>query len=161
MEALVLHRYSLPNGLQVWFQPNPGSESVAILLALRAGLRYENNCNNGISHLVEHMLFAGTERWSAKQLRQVIAECGGRMNGWTGAERTAIFAHVSVQDFDLALDWLSQVVFHPTFPAERIERERRVIFQEGRGRRGWLLKKLDALGKEFKSSWKDIQDLFR
>lgn len=142
----MLHRYSLPNGLQVWFQPNPGSESVAILLALRAGLRYEDGDNNGISHFVEHMLFAGTERWSAKQLRQVITQCGGRMNGWTGVERTVIFAHVSVPDFDLGLDWLSQVVFHSAFPAERIERERRVIFQEGRGRRGWLLRKLNAHG---------------
>lgn len=141
-----LHQYTLSNGLRIWFQPNPASASVAALIAVRSGLRYEAPANNGISHMVEHMLFAGTERWTAEEIREQIPRRGGRRNAWTGLERTVYFTHVSAQDLDVALEWLSQVVFHPTFPAEQIERERRVIVQERRGRHGWLLKRLEALG---------------
>ena len=53
---------------------------------------------------------------------------------------------MSAQDFDIALGWLAEVVFHPTFPADKVDKERQVIFQERSGRYGWLLNALDALG---------------
>jgi len=145
-EPFPLHRHTLPNGLRVWCQPRPDSESVATLLVVRAGSRYEDPSNNGVSHYVEHMLFTGTERWTEEEIKEVIRRRGGRWNGWTSEERTTYFAHVSAQDFDIALDWLAEVVFHPTFPPEKVDKERQVIFQERSGRYGWLLNALDALG---------------
>jgi predicted Zn-dependent peptidase len=141
-----LQRYTLPNGLSVWCQPRPDSESVAALLVIRAGSRYENLSNNGVSHYVEHMLFTGTERWNEEELKEVITRRGGQWNGWTGSERTTYFAHVSAQDFDIALDWLAEVVFHPTFPEGKVDKERQVIFQERWGHYGWLINTLDAMG---------------
>jgi predicted Zn-dependent peptidase len=144
--ASVLHRHTLSNGLRIWCQPRPNSESVAALLVLRAGSRYETQIDNGVSHFVEHMVFTGTERWSESEIKSVITRRGGRWNGFTGPERTTYFAQVAVQDLDLALDWLAQIVFHPTFPADKVDKERRVIFQERWGRYGWLVNKLDDLG---------------
>jgi predicted Zn-dependent peptidase len=141
-----LQRHTLPNGLRIWCEPRPDSASVAALLVVRAGSRYETRANNGVSHFVEHMVFTGSERWSEPEIKSVITRRGGRWNGSTGRERTTYFAQVAVQDFDLALDWLAQVVFYPTFPRDKLEKERQVIFQERWGRYGWLINKLDELG---------------
>ncbi|NIV34757.1 MAG: hypothetical protein GWN58_36455, partial [Anaerolineae bacterium] len=145
-EPFPLYRRTLPNGLQVWVQPRSDSESVTALLVLRAGSRYEVLSNSGVSHFVEHMVFAGTERWTEQEIKDVIRRRGGRWNGWTGPETTTYFAQVAAGDFDIALDWLAEVVFHPTFPADKVDTERQIIFQERMGRYGWLINLLDDLG---------------
>ena len=145
-EPFPLYRVTLANGLRVWCQPRPDSESVAALLVVDAGARYETPANNGVSHFVEHMLFTGTERWSEEEIKEVIRRRGGRWNGGTDEEQTTYFAHVSAGDFGIALDWLAQVVFHPTFPADKVDKEREIIFQERWGHYGWLINTLDALG---------------
>ena len=141
-----LYRTTLPNGLRLWVQPRPGSESVASYLVVCAGARYETIENNGVSHFVEHMLFTGTERWSEQEIKDVIARRGGQWNGWTDLENTGYWAHVASADLDVALDWLAQIVFHPTFPADKLEKERQVIFQEKWGRYGWIINTIDSLG---------------
>jgi predicted Zn-dependent peptidase len=145
-EPFLLYRTTLPNGLRIWIQPRPDSESVTTLLVVGAGSRYEDASNNGASHYVEHMLFTGTERWSEEEIKDVIARRGGRWNGWTGSEQTTYFAHVAATDLDIALDWLAELVFHPTFPEDKVDKEREVIFQERWGRYGWLINTLDSLG---------------
>ena len=62
-------RHTLPNGLSVWLQPRSDSSSVTALLVIRAGARQEQLANNGVSHFVEHMLFAGTERWTEEEIK--------------------------------------------------------------------------------------------
>jgi predicted Zn-dependent peptidase len=141
-----LYRTTLANGLRVWCQPRPDSESVAALLVLEAGSRHETAADNGVSHFVEHMLFTGTERWSEEEIKDVLTRRGGRWNGWTGTEQTTYFAHVAAGDLGIALDWLAELVFHATFPADKVDKERQVIFQERWGRYGWLINTLDALG---------------
>jgi predicted Zn-dependent peptidase len=145
-EPFPLYKITLANGLRVWCQPRPDSESVAALLVVGAGARDETPANNGASHFVEHMLFTGTERWSEEEIKEVIRQRGGQWNGWTGSEQTTYFAHVAAGDFAVALDWLAQVVFHPTFPAGKVDKEREIIFQERWGHYGWLINTLDALG---------------
>jgi predicted Zn-dependent peptidase len=143
----VVQRFLLPNGLRVWIEPRPESESVTALLVVRASSRYETRANNGISHFVEHMVFDGTEKWpTEEEVADVITHRGGHWNGWTDEETTTYFVQLAQHDFDLALDWLSQVVFHPIFPADKVNKERDVIFEEKMGRYGWLINALDALG---------------
>ncbi|RPI49207.1 MAG: insulinase family protein, partial [Chloroflexi bacterium] len=67
-EPFPLYRYALPNGLAVWVQPRPESQSVTALLVVHAGSRYEDSTNNGVAHFVEHMVFTGTDRWTEEQL---------------------------------------------------------------------------------------------
>ncbi len=143
----VVQRFMLPNGLRVWIEPRPESESVTALLVVRVGSRYETRANNGISHFVEHMVFDGTEKWpTEEEVTDVITHRGGHWNGWTDEETTTYFVQLAQHDFDLALDWLSQVVFHPIFPADKVDKERDIIFEEKMGRYGWLINALDALG---------------
>jgi predicted Zn-dependent peptidase len=142
-----LQRFKLDNGLRIWIEPRPESESVTALLVVRVGSRYEMPANNGISHFVEHMVFDGTEKWPTEEaVADAITHRGGNWNGWTDEETTTYFVQLAQRDFDLALDWLSQIVFHPTFPADKVNKERDIIFEEKFGRYGWLLNTLDALG---------------
>jgi predicted Zn-dependent peptidase len=146
-DPAAVQRFLLPNGLRVWIEPRPESESVTALLVVRAGSRYETRANNGISHFVEHMVFDGTEKWPTEEaVADAITHRGGHWNGWTDEETTTYFVQLAQHDFDLALDWLSQVVFHPTFPPEKVNKERDIIFEEKMGRYGWLLNALDTLG---------------
>ncbi|NTU66150.1 MAG: insulinase family protein, partial [Chloroflexi bacterium] len=143
----VVQRFLFPNGLRVWIEPRPESESVTALLVVRVGSRHETRVNNGISHFVEHMVFDGTEKWPTEEaVADAITHRGGHWNGWTDEETTTYFVQLAQHDFDLALDWLSQVVFHPIFPADKVDKERDIIFEEKMGRYGWLINALDALG---------------
>jgi predicted Zn-dependent peptidase len=145
-EPFPLVRFTLPNGLRLWCQPRSDGESVAALLVVGAGARYETQSDGGVSHFVEHMLFTGTDRWSEEEIKEVITRRGGCWNGWTNFEQTTYFVHMAAADLDIALDWLAELVFHATFPADKVDKEREVIFQERWGHYGWLINSLDALG---------------
>ncbi len=141
-----LERFTLQNGMQVWVQPREDSQSIAAMLVFRGGARYEDRRQSGISHFVEHMLFTGTARWSEDEIKTAITRRGGQWNGWTGYERTTYFAQVSAQDTAMALDWLAEIAFRSTFPPDKVDKEREVIFQEKSGRYGWLINGLDSWG---------------
>jgi predicted Zn-dependent peptidase len=142
-----VQRFTLPNGLRVWIEPRPQTEAVTVLAVLRAGSRYETPDNNGISHFVEHMVFDGTEKWpTEEEVMDVITHRGGEWNGWTGEETTTYFVQLAQRHVEVAFDWLSQVVFHPIFPPDKVDKERDIIFQEKMGRYGWLINTLDRLG---------------
>ncbi|NTU84607.1 MAG: insulinase family protein, partial [Chloroflexales bacterium] len=145
-EPFHLERFTLSNGLRVWVQPRDDSQSIAAMLVFRAGARYEARAESGISHFVEHMLFTGSERWSEDEIKTMIRRRGGRWNGWTGYEQTTYFAQVAAGDTPLALDWLAELAFRSSFPADKVDKEREVIFQEKSGRYGWLINGLDNLG---------------
>lgn len=145
-EPFLLYRYTLPNGMRIWCQPRTESQSVAVQLLIGTGLINETRANNGISHFVEHMLFTGTERWSEEEVKDIITRRGGYWNGWTGSEETGYIAQVADQDIDIALDWLAEVVFHPTFPAKKVDKERKVIFQEKGGRDGLIYNTIEKIG---------------
>ncbi len=144
--SIPLERYQLANGLRVWHQYRPDSKSVIVYLVIKTGSRNETAANNGISHYVEHMVFTGTERWNEEQVKDTISNIGGSWNGWTDREQTGYYAMVADRDISTALDWLSQIVFHPTFPADKVEKERHVVFQEKGGQYGWLINQLEAWG---------------
>lgn len=144
--TLSVQRFRLDNGLRVWVQARPAATSATAMLVFNVGARHETAANNGISHFVEHMLFVGTERWTENEIKDVITHRGGHWNGWTSLDRTTYFAQVADRDVATALDWLSQIAVHPTFPADKVTKERDVIFQEKFGRYGWLINTLDSLG---------------
>jgi len=132
--------------MKIWCQPRTDSRSIIVYLAVRAGSRYEDEINNGISHFVEHMVFTGTEKWGENEIKNFITRRGGKWNGYTGKENTYYYAEVSSEDLEYALEWISQIVFHPTFPGGKVEKERNVIFQERWGKYGWIVTILDRLG---------------
>jgi predicted Zn-dependent peptidase len=120
----------LDNGLVVATDPMPHLESAALGVWVNCGARNESNSEMGLSHMLEHMAFKGTERRSARDIVVEIEAVGGDLNAYTGREQTAYHARVLREDIPLALDLLGDILNHPTFISDELERERDVVIQE-------------------------------
>lgn len=122
--------FTLSNGLRVVAEKIPHFRSVSVGLWIGAGSMYETEEENGLSHFIEHMLFKGTQRRSAKQIAQEMDAIGGQMNAFTAKECTCYYAKVIDEHFEKALDILSDLVLGATFDANEFEKERGVILEE-------------------------------
>jgi len=120
----------LNNGLRIISEALPQVESVAIGLWIRAGLESEPESLVGISHYLEHMLFKGTARRSARQISAEIDNVGGHLNGYTDREYTSLYVHLAGEYLPRAVDLLFDMALHSTVAAEEVEKEREVILQE-------------------------------
>jgi predicted Zn-dependent peptidase len=109
----------------------PHTRSVCISIFIGTGSRYESSSQAGISHFVEHLLFKGTEkRPTARAISEAIESIGGIFNGGTDKELTVYWAKVPQHHFSLALDVLTDLLLHPRFDPEALERERQIIIEE-------------------------------
>src|SRR5215470_1653103 len=100
----------LPNGLRVVSHHMPHVETVSLGVWIAAGARHERIAEHGISHLLEHMAFKGTERRSASGIAEEIEAVGGELNAATSLETTAYFARVLEGDEAVALDILADIL---------------------------------------------------
>jgi predicted Zn-dependent peptidase len=121
----------LPNGLRVITHPMTGAKSVAVMVMLAAGSRYETKQTNGIAHFTEHMFFKGTKkRPTAKDISSEVDGIGGEFNAFTGKEYTGYYIKCAAEHRALALDVLSDQLLSSRFDPEEIEREKGVIIEE-------------------------------
>ena len=120
----------LSNGLTVVTDPMPQLESAALGVWVDCGARHEAKAQMGVSHMLEHMAFKGTERRSARDIAEEIEAVGGFLNAYTSREQTAFHARVLKADVPLAVDILSDILIRPTFDPAELERERQVVLQE-------------------------------
>lgn len=120
----------LANGMTVATDPMPQLESASLGVWVNSGARHETRPRMGISHMLEHMAFKGTERRSAREIAEEIEAVGGALNAYTSREQTAFHARVLKSDVPLAVDILADILTHPTFDANELERERQVVLQE-------------------------------
>jgi len=120
----------LDGGIRVVSDRMEWVESVSIGVWVNAGARNENESNNGVSHLLEHMAFKGTERRTSLEIATEIENVGGHLNAYTSREATVYYATVLKEDIDLALDIISDIVLNSVFDEEELDRERRVVLQE-------------------------------
>ena len=126
----------LPNGLRVITHPMTGAKSVAVMVMLAAGSRYETKQTNGIAHFAEHMFFKGTEkRPTAKDISSEVDGIGGEFNAFTGKESTTYYVKCAAESRDVALDVLVDMLRNSRFDAEEIEREKGVIVEEMKDRK--------------------------
>jgi predicted Zn-dependent peptidase len=122
---------TLPNGVRVITAEMPHVYSVSTALFFGVGSRFESTEEAGISHFIEHMLFKGAEHYpNAQAISEAIEGIGGVFNGGTGKELTGYTAKVSSDHFIDALDVLVDMVRHPLFDPQELEKERRVITEE-------------------------------
>ncbi len=121
---------TLPNGLRVVTDRMPTVESVSLGVWVRAGTRYEPPQVNGVAHLLEHMVFKGTERRSAREIAEEIEAVGGNINAYTSRETTAYYAKVLKDDAGLAVDVLADILQHSVVDDVELGRERSVVLQE-------------------------------
>jgi predicted Zn-dependent peptidase len=127
----VFERNTLDNGLRVLTADLPYAQSVAVLVMLAAGSRYETDESSGIAHFSEHMFFKGTEkRPSTKAIAGAIDAIGGEFNAFTGKEYTAYYVKCAAEHRDIALDVLVDMLRNSRFEEEEIEREKGVIIEE-------------------------------
>jgi predicted Zn-dependent peptidase len=127
----MFQKTTLPNGLRVVTAPMPAAKSVAVMVMLAAGSRYETPPTNGIAHFAEHMFFKGTERRpTAKDISAEVDGIGGEFNAFTSKEYTGYYIKCAAEHRTLALDVLADQLLHSTFDAEEIEREKGVIIEE-------------------------------
>jgi predicted Zn-dependent peptidase len=127
---MTIHETLLPNGLRVVSTRMPHLETVSMGIWVGVGARHETAPEQGISHLLEHMAFKGTERRTARDIAEEIEAVGGELNAATSLETTAYFARVLAGDTGLALEILADILQSPRYSEEELEREREVILQE-------------------------------
>ncbi|NKB48177.1 MAG: insulinase family protein [Alphaproteobacteria bacterium] len=121
---------TLANGLRVVTDRMPTVESVSLGVWVRAGTRYELPQVNGVAHLLEHMIFKGTQRRSAREIAEEVEAVGGSINAYTSRETTAYYAKVLKDDAPLAIDVLADIVQHSVVDDGELGRERSVVLQE-------------------------------
>lgn len=121
---------TLPNGLRVATESNLAAKTATVGVWIDAGSRFETDETNGTAHFLEHMIFKGTERRSARDLEEEIENMGGHLNAYTSREQTTYYAKVMDKDVNNALDILADILQNSKFEENRISRERDVILRE-------------------------------
>ncbi len=120
----------MPNGLRIVTAPRREAESVAIGVWVSVGSRYEPARLNGASHFLEHLLFKGTHRRSARQIKESIEGAGGSFNAFTEEEFTSVVAKVQPKDMESAVEVLTDMVLHPRLDPKEMRREKEVVLEE-------------------------------
>ena len=105
-------------------------ETASLGVLVAAGSRHEDDAEQGLSHLLEHMAFKGTTRRDARAIAEAIESAGGDLNAATSVENTAYYARVLREDCGLALDVLADILTASLFDPLELEREKGVILQE-------------------------------
>ena len=120
----------LDNGLIVVTRRMSHVRSVCVGLSVPAGSRHESRRTNGVSHFVEHMLFKGTERRSAREIASEVDAVGGEINAFTSREYTTYYIKVLDEYLERAVDILADLFLHSRFDRAELEKEREVILEE-------------------------------
>ena len=120
----------LKNGLTVATAEMPHMMSVSVGLWVGVGSRYEPAPLNGVCHFIEHLLFKGTKKRSAKKISQAVEGIGGYLNAFTSEEMTCFHARACHDRFDELLDVLLDMLLDSRFDPVEIGKEREVIKEE-------------------------------
>jgi predicted Zn-dependent peptidase len=132
LEADVFERTELPEagGLRVLTERMPGVRSVALGIWAGVGSRDETQRLAGASHYLEHLLFKGTRRRSARDIAEVMDAVGGETNAFTSKEYTCFYARTLDRDLPLAVDVLVDMLCCSRLASADVEAERTVILEE-------------------------------
>ncbi|KAM0932491.1 putative peptidase M16, zinc-binding, metalloenzyme, LuxS/M16 peptidase [Dioscorea sansibarensis] len=120
---------TLANGIRVATQSS-SSHMASVGVWIDSGSRFEAPGTNGTAHFLEHMIFKGTRRRTARSLEEEIENLGARLNAYTSREQTTFFADVFRHDVPVAIDVLADILQNSKFPDHAIKRERGVILRE-------------------------------
>jgi len=124
---------TLSNGLRILVEEVPQSRSVSVSVWVNAGSRDDPAEFPGLAHLVEHLLFKGTQTRTGLEVSQEIDAVGGFLDAATGKESTFVYADVPADGLSTATELLLDVVLHPSLAADKLELERAVVLEEIRG----------------------------
>ena len=123
------HRLTkLDSGVRIVTEAMPSVRSVSLGFWIGTGSRAETDAEAGLSHLLEHLLFKGTEKYASLEIDQIFDGMGAELNAGTGKETTSVYARVIDEHVPEALDVMTDMVFRPTLTD--VDSERAVILEE-------------------------------
>ena len=120
----------LPSGLTVATATMPEMTSVCVGFWIRVGSRYETAESNGIYHFIEHMLFKGTRKRSAREITQSVEGIGGTLDAFTGEENTCIYARAHADHLEHLIDVIVDMLSASRFDPADVAKEQNVIKEE-------------------------------
>ena len=120
----------LPNGVRIVTEHVPSVRSASLGIWVGTGSRSEKPGEGGAAHFIEHMVFKGTERRTARQLAQEMDAIGGQVNAYTTKECTCFYARSLDEHLSRAMDMLCDMVFCSRFDEQDVQTERGVILEE-------------------------------
>lgn len=120
---------TLDNGLQIYTKNIDFAKTVTFSIYVKAG-SYQEKDHLGIAHFIEHMVFKGTEKRNAEQIMSEIENIGGVINAATSFNFTKYYATVPAENWKVAADVISDIVWNHTLPDDELELERKVIQEE-------------------------------
>ncbi len=122
--------YQFDNGFELIAVENHTNPLIATVTVIRTGLRSEVPENNGVSHMLEHMTFNGTNRRTQKKLYDELDFYGIYLNAQTSEDYTTFMALQHKDHIETAIDIMSDMLFNSTFPVEKFEKEKGIITEE-------------------------------
>lgn len=126
---MIYNTHTLANGLRIIHAPN--TSSVAYCgFAIDAGTRDEADHEPGMAHFVEHLIFKGTQKRHSWHILNRMEHVGGDLNAFTNKEETVVYSAFLAEHFPRAVELLSDIVFHSTYPQLEIDKEVEVIIDE-------------------------------
>lgn len=129
-ENINIEKYVLDNGVKVVFEQNRHLNSVTVGVWIGVGSRDEDEYNNGIAHMIEHMLFKGTETMSSEELAIRTAIIGGGLNAYTSKENTEFYCKTLPSCLKEAIDILGDMICNSKLDEEDLEKEKGVVCEE-------------------------------
>jgi predicted Zn-dependent peptidase len=121
---------TLPNGLRIITETMPSLRSVAMGCWVDTGARDENDNEAGVSHFLEHLLFKGSDKLSAREVNETLDAIGAESNAFTSKEATCYWTRLLDQDLAVGMDVLSEIIQRPAFRLNEIDSERQVVVEE-------------------------------
>ncbi len=120
----------LPNGIRILSENIPYVKSFSLGFWFNVGSRDENFRTNGITHFIEHMLFKGTKKRSARRIATEIESCGGYLNAFTSKEQTCYYGRGLSNHIEKTFDVIADMIQNPVFKPAEIKKEASVIVDE-------------------------------
>jgi len=121
---------TLDNGLRIVSESIPYMSSISLGIFVGTGSRSELPPEQGVSHFIEHLMFKGTEKRSARDIAEMVDDIGGQLNAATDRENTCYYIKVLPEHLGLGMDVLSDMLLHSKFADLDVEKERQVVLEE-------------------------------
>lgn len=121
--------FTLSNGIRIAHKRTTSPVAYCCLM-LNTGSRDELEHEHGLAHFIEHVIFKGTKKRKAYHIMSRMEDVGGELNAYTSKEETVIHATFLKQDFVRAIELLSDIMFHGSFPEKELKKEKEVIIDE-------------------------------
>ncbi len=126
----MISEYTLSNGIRLVVEQQPHFRSVSLGIWVKVGSAYENKENQGISHLIEHMLFKGTKNRTSKDISGLIARIGDDVNAYTSNEYTCYYGSTLPEFLPELAGLFADMLTDSVFAEEELAKEKSVVMDE-------------------------------